>query len=386
MKFKTVLITGGAGFIGSNLSLNLVNKGYFVRVLDNFSPQVHGENYIDSYLYRTIEKKVEVVKGDIRQKEDWIKALKDVEVIVHLAAETGTGQSMYEIEKYVDVNIKGTSVMLDILTNMKHSVKKIILASSRAVYGEGKYYCQEHGVVYPGTRSEFNLSRGDFASKCPICGADVVPLATTEDSKLNPNSIYGFTKKSQEEIISLVSKSLNIPYTILRYQNVFGPGQSLKNPYTGILSIFSNRIKNHKDIIIFEDGQESRDFIFIDDVIEATTKAIERDESNYEIFNVGSGNSVSVLTVAQELIKKFGTNSSLIVNGSYRVGDIRHNYADISKIKKILEFVPKYDFETGISKFVEWVKMQNVEEDKLNDSLKEMKSKGLYRQGKKSGE
>lgn len=386
MKFKTVLITGGAGFIGSNLSLNLVNKGYFVRVLDNFSPQVHGENYIDSYLYRTIEKKVEVVKGDIRQKEDWIKALKDVEVIVHLAAETGTGQSMYEIEKYVDVNIKGTSVMLDILTNMKHSVKKIILASSRAVYGEGKYYCQEHGVVYPGTRSEFNLSRGDFASKCPICGADVVPLATTEDSKLNPNSIYGFTKKSQEEIISLVSKSLNIPYTILRYQNVFGPGQSLKNPYTGILSIFSNRIKNHKDIIIFEDGQESRDFIFIDDVIEATTKAIERDESNYEIFNVGSGTSVSVLTVAQELIKKFGTNSSLIVNGSYRVGDIRHNYADISKIKKILEFVPKYDFETGISKFVEWVKMQNVEEDKLNDSLKEMKSKGLYRQGKKSGE
>jgi dTDP-L-rhamnose 4-epimerase len=386
MKFKSALITGGAGFIGSNLSLNLVNKGYFVRVLDNFSPQVHGENYIDSYLYRTIEKKVEVVKGDIRQKEDWIKALKDVEVIVHLAAETGTGQSMYEIEKYVDVNIKGTSVMLDILTNMKHSVKKIILASSRAVYGEGKYYCQEHGVVYPGTRSEFNLSRGDFASKCPICGADVVPLATTEDSKLNPNSIYGFTKKSQEEIISLVSKSLNIPYTILRYQNVFGPGQSLKNPYTGILSIFSNRIKNHKDIIIFEDGQESRDFIFIDDVIEATTKAIERDESNYEIFNVGSGTSVSVLTVAQELIKKFGTNSSLIVNGSYRVGDIRHNYADISKIKKILEFVPKYDFETGISKFVEWVKMQNVEEDKLNDSLKEMKSKGLYRQGKKSGE
>ncbi|MGL5594467.1 MAG: SDR family NAD(P)-dependent oxidoreductase [Cetobacterium sp.] len=376
---KKVLITGGAGFIGSNLALKLIEKGYEVTILDNMSKQIHGEDYTKSNLYRNIEGKVKFILGSVENKEDWRKALKNIEIVVHLAAETGTGQSMYEINKYIDVNIKGTSELLDILTNEIHSIKKIVVASSRAIYGEGEYICPNHGLVYPEEREDKYMSCGDFSVKCPICDVTVKLKATTEETKKHPSSVYGFTKQAQEEMCMIVGKSLNLPVVAFRYQNVYGPGQSLKNPYTGILSIFSTRIKNNNNINIFEDGQESRDFIYIDDVVEATILGIEKNEANYQTFNVGTGVAITVQEVAEILKEKYNSNVKIEISGNYRLGDIRHNYADLTKIKKLLGFQPKINFNTGISRFVKWVETQNIENDNYEKSIEEMRQKGLYK-------
>ena len=369
-KHKNILITGGAGFIGSHLALKLIEKDYKITVLDNLSPQIHGEDANKSALYLSIKNKVNFIKGTILNKEDWRIALKDQDVVVHLAAETGTGQSMYEIEKYTDVNIKGTSIFLDILTNEEHSIKKMILASSRAIYGEGKYNCQKHGIVYPLAREEKDLNCGDFSVKCPFCADNVEVLATDEESKTHPTSIYGITKQVQEQLFLTIGKSLNIPTVIFRYQNVFGAGQSLTNPYTGILSIFSTRIKNGNDIQVFEDGKESRDFIYIDDVIKATILGLEKEEANDEIFNVGSGIRTDVQAVGETLKKAYNSN---------RLGDIRDNFADVSKINTTLGFAPEIDFVSGIEKFTQWVNLQEIEEDHFENSIEEMKEKGLLK-------
>jgi len=376
MKYNKVLITGGAGFIGSNLSLKLIERGYKVTVLDNLSPQIHGEY---SPLYNSIKDQVHFIKGTVLNYDDWKNALDGVDVVIHLAAETGTGQSMYEIEKYTDVNIKGTSIFLDILANEKHSVKKMIIASSRSIYGEGKYRCSEHGIVYPTERQDADMAHGDFGVKCPTCGCDVELLATDETSKIHPSSVYGITKQVQEQMFLVMGKSLGIPAVAFRYQNVYGAGQSLSNPYTGILSIFSTRIKNGNDITIFEDGLESRDFVYVDDIVDATILGIEKDEANGEVFNVGLGVAIDVLTVANTLVKAYSSSSKITISKNYRLGDIRHNYADLTKIKSKLGFEPKVSFEEGIKRFTKWVEEQEVMEDKYEKSIEEMKEKGLYK-------
>lgn len=376
MKYKNILITGGAGFIGSNLSLKLIEKGYNVTVLDNLSPQIHSEN---SPLFHSIKDKVNFISGTVLCYDDWKKALKDIDVVVHLAAETGTGQSMYEIEKYTDVNIKGTSIFFDILANEQHSIKKILVASSRAIYGEGKYSCEQHGIVYPTERKSIDMENGDFEAKCPICSRSLELMPTDEESKIHPSSIYGITKQVQEQMFMVMGKSLGIPAVAFRYQNVYGAGQSLSNPYTGILSIFSTRIKNDNDITIFEDGLESRDFVYVDDVVEATILGIEKDEANGQVFNVGLGVGIDVLTVANTLVKAYNSNSKITLSGNYRIGDIRHNYADLTKIKERLGFEPKVNFVEGIQRFTAWVNQQQVVEDRYELSIEEMKEKGLYK-------
>lgn len=376
MRYNHILITGGAGFIGSNLALRLIDKGYKVTVLDNLSPQIHSEN---SPLYASIKDKVRFIKGTVLEYNDWKKALDGVDVVVHLAAETGTGQSMYEIEKYTDVNIKGTSLFLDILANEKHSVKKMIIASSRSIYGEGKYHCDVHGTVFPKERQDAAMAQGDFGVKCPLCDNDVSLLATDEESKIHPSSIYGITKQVQEQMFLVMGQSLGIPAVAFRYQNVYGAGQSLSNPYTGILSIFSTRIKNGNDITIFEDGLESRDFVYVDDVVDATILGIEKEQANGEVFNVGLGEAIDVLTVATTLIKAYSSTSKITISKNYRLGDIRHNYADLTKIKAKLGFQPKVGFEEGIKKFTQWVEQQEVMEDNYEKSIDEMKEKGLYK-------
>lgn len=376
MQYKNILITGGAGFIGSNLALKLIEKGYKVTVLDNLSPQIHTSN---SPLYNSIKDKVRFIKGTVLSYDDWKNALEEIDVVVHLAAETGTGQSMYEIEKYTDVNIKGTSIFLDILANEKHSVKKMIVASSRAIYGEGKYECSSCGIVYPNERKDEDMSKGDFTVKCPICNANAKLLATDENSKIHPSSIYGITKQVQEQMFMVMGKTLNIPALAFRYQNVYGAGQSLSNPYTGILSIFSTRIKNGNDINIFEDGKESRDFVYIDDVVDATILGIEKDEANYEVFNVGFGLAIDVNKVASTLVKEYKSNSKISISGNYRLGDIKDNYADLTKIQTKLGFKPKVSFEEGIKRFTKWVNAQEVVEDQYEKSINEMKEKGLYK-------
>lgn len=376
---KKVLITGGAGFIGSNLAIKLRKKGYEVVVLDNLSKQIHGENPDKSYTYNLIKDNVEFIKGDVNCRDDWKKALKDVNVVVHLAAETGTGQSMYEIEKYINTNIGGTAILLDELTNEKTNVEKLIIASSRAIYGEGKFRCAEHGIVYPESRNDEDMQKGDFEVKCPICRRNVEFCVTDEESLSHPTSVYGYTKKAQEELCMLVGKSINIPVVGFRFQNVYGPGQSLKNPYTGILSIFSTIIKNHNEINIFEDGLETRDFVYIEDITDAILLAIESDNANYEVFNVGSNEKLDVLTIAKILKEKYHSDVPIRVSGNYRLGDIRHNMADLTKIHEKLGYSPKVKFEEGISHFIDWVEKQEIEEDNYEKSIEEMKRKGLYK-------
>jgi len=376
---KNVLITGGAGFIGSSISIKLISKGYNVTVLDNLSPQIHGENSETSYLYNIINGKVQVIKGDVRNRSDWQKSIKNQDAIVHLAAETGTGQSMYQISKYTETNIGGTSMLLDILANEQHTIKKVIIASSRAIYGEGKYSCAEHGIVYPNERSNDFLAIGDFECKCPVCNRTVELMTTDEESKIHPASVYGITKYNQEQMILTVCKSIGISAVSFRYQNVYGPGQSLSNPYTGILSIFSTQIKNGNNINIFEDGKESRDFVYIDDVVDATILGIEKDNSNSEVFNVGSGTAIDVFSVANILKNQYQSSVQILLNGIYRLGDIRHNVADVSKIQTKLGFKAKYDFNTGIRNFVEWVNSQNIQTDNYQKSIDEMQEKDLLK-------
>ncbi|WP_304635253.1 NAD(P)-dependent oxidoreductase, partial [uncultured Muribaculum sp.] len=254
---KKVLITGGAGFIGSNVALKLIAKGIDVTVLDNLSPQIHGDNpEVTSPLYQSIKGKVRFVKGTVTSRDDWRKVLDGVDAVLHLAAETGTGQSMYEIEKYVNVNIGGTAILLDILTNEKTDVKRVVVAESRAIYGEGRYWSDElNAFVYPDERPEETMSKGDFEVKYPGCLEPLKLVGTTEDSKIHPGSVYGITKQVQGQLVHMVCQSIGIESVSFRYQNVYGPGQSLSNPYTGILSIFSTRIKNGNGINIFEDGK-----------------------------------------------------------------------------------------------------------------------------------
>lgn len=381
---KNILITGGAGFIGSNIALKLIAKGYDVTVLDNLSPQIHGDDPdTTSPLYNSVKGKVRFVRGSVTSREDWLHAINGsdtpAEAVIHLAAETGTGQSMYEIQKYTDVNIGGTSLMLDILTNTRHSVKKVVVAASRAIYGEGRYRCAVHGEVYPLARIDEDMSRGDFGCKCPVCGADVELLSTTEESKIHPTSVYGITKQVQEQLVMCVCPTIGIAPVAYRYQNVYGPGQSLSNPYTGILSIFSTRIKNGNPINIFEDGRETRDFVYIDDVVEATILGLEKPEADGHAFNVGTGVATDVLTVANTLIEKYGIDVPVSVSGNYRLGDIRHNYADITRARTLLGFEPKWSFSDGIAQFARWVDGQSVQEDKYEASIEEMKRKGLYK-------
>ncbi|MBL0145316.1 MAG: SDR family NAD(P)-dependent oxidoreductase [Chitinophagaceae bacterium] len=381
-----ILITGGAGFIGSNLALALINKGHNIVVLDNLSQQIHGSNAVEtSPLYNSIKNKVTFIKGDVTIKEDWQKALTGVDVIVHYAAETGTGQSMYEIDRYTKVNIGGTALMLDLLANDKTlQVKKVVVASSRSIYGEGKYFSEELGYVYPKHRDDSAMRKGDFEVKYANQQSALQLVATDEESKIHPSSVYGITKQNQEQMVLCVCKAIGIKAIAFRYQNVYGPGQSLTNPYTGILSIFSSLILNNKPINIFEDGKESRDFVFIDDVVAATVLGIENDTIENDIFNVGAGVATDVITVAKTLVVKYNKDVPLTITGNYRLGDIRHNYADLTKIKNALGFTPKVSFEEGITKFAKWVTTQTIVESKFDVSINEMKEKACLSNAKKS--
>jgi dTDP-L-rhamnose 4-epimerase len=361
---KKILITGGAGFIGSNLANKLFSQGYYVRVLDNLSEQVHGKNALkESHLFLSLYEGIDFIQGDVCSKEDFSKALEDINYVYHFAAETGTGQSMYEISAYAEVNITGTAILLDTIVNTKNSVEKIVLSSSRSIYGEGKYLCEDHAIVYPNSRERKNLENGNFDCVCPICSGPIIPVPTDEDSCLAPSSFYGATKLTQEILLKSVCVAKGIGLSILRFQNVYGPGQSLKNPYTGILSIFSTQILNGKKLNIYEDGNESRDFVYIDDVVNACILTLDYKLENPLVLNIGSGLQKSVLEVASKLLQEYISNSGLEISGDFRLGDIRHNFADILKAKNSIKYQPVIDFEVGIKMFCEWVKTQPISLD-----------------------
>jgi dTDP-L-rhamnose 4-epimerase len=370
-----ILVTGGAGFIGTHLSKRLLKEGHEVRILDNFSPQIHGDN---KRLTKDLFGHVDLIVGDVRNKETFSDALNSMEVLVHLAAETGTGQSMYEIIKYEDTNIKGTATIFDNLVNdNRRSINKVIVASSRSIYGEGKYHCDEHGFVYPGVRNQEDLLAGKYEPTCPICNTECNLVETDEDSKLHPTSFYGLTKQVQEQMTLMFARTVGISGFALRYQNVYGPGQSLNNPYTGILAIFANQARENKPINIFEDGKESRDFVYIEDVIDATLGCIKYPDNVIESLNVGSGESITVFDVAKEIAHFFKSASEITITGNFRNGDVRHNIASLDKIKKILKYEPKWHFKDGINQFLSWAKDQEVENNGYETSLNELRERGL---------
>lgn len=370
---KRVLVTGGAGFIGSHLVDKLIELGHQVVVFDSLEPQVHGEKReIPKYL----NKECEFIEGDVRDRNSLRKALPKIEIIFHQAAAVGVAQSMYEISRYSQVNILGTANLLDILANQSHQVEKLIVASSMSVYGEGQYNCAKCGVVYPKLRSLSQLKKGEWEMRCPLCNEKVESLPTDEDKPLYPTSVYAISKRDQEEMCLTVGRAYHIPSVALRYFNVYGPRQALSNPYTGIAAIFSSRILNNHSPCIFEDGLQSRDFTHVSDIIQANLLAMQNNKANYQVFNVGTGRSLTVLDIARALIKELGSSLDVDIVSKYREGDIRHCYADISKIQNQLGFQPRVKFEEGISDLVGWVKRQKAV-DQFEKSQRELKEKKL---------
>ena len=350
-----------------------------MKVLDCLAPQIHGTDPEASPLFGAIRGHVEFHRGSVTSREDFLRVLPEVDTVVHLAAETGTGQSMYAIRHYTEVNIGGTALLLDLIANEHLPITKLVVASSRAVCGEGKYRCARDGIVFPSPRTADDMSRGEFGVRCPVCQTPAEFMPTDEETPVRPSSVYGITKLAQEQIALTVGASLGISTLAFRYQNVYGPGQSLTNPYTGILSIFSTRIRNGNAINIFEDGRESRDFVFIDDVVAATADGIESETVGSGVFNVGSGVATDVLTVARTLQHHLGQEVPLHVSGQFRLGDIRHNVADLARVRAALGFEPRTSIEEGLGRFVAWVRGEPMPEDRYEHSLSELRAKGLFK-------
>ncbi|MDN2670283.1 SDR family NAD(P)-dependent oxidoreductase [Janthinobacterium sp. SUN026] len=373
---KHILITGGAGFIGTNLSRKLLADGYRISVLDNLSPQIHGAYpQLDETMLR--DGRIHFIRADVRQSGVLEQALQTVDTVVHLAAETGTAQSMYQIAHYNEVNTQATAQLLDILANKPNTVKKIVLASSRSIYGEGAYACPTHGTVYPGARSAAQLKNHQWDPLCPACNGPLRAIPTPETARPSPASIYAATKYAQEDLIRIAGDSLGISTAILRFQNVYGAGQSLNNPYTGILSIFSTRIRRGMSLPIFEDGLESRDFVHVNDIVQAIQLAMESDAASGATLNVGAGEPTSVLNIANLLVDALGGTVRPEVTGQYRLGDIRHCYADLSQIKATLNFTPQVSLARGIEEFAAWVSSQPLPEDGLDKANEELKKRKM---------
>jgi len=371
-----VLVTGGAGFIGTHLVRRLLREGCSTAVLDNFNPQVHAGV---RHLAPDVADHVELYRGDVTDRELLAQALEGRDVVVHLAAETGTGQSMYEVARYQDVNIGGTATLIDCIVNKrKCRVGKVLVASSRAIYGEGKYRCEEHGIVYPGARIRDHLVAGQYEPVCPVCNLPCCPEATAEDAPAHPLSFYGLTKYVQEEMVLMFGRAHGFSTHALRYQNVFGPGQSLRNPYTGILAIFSTLARSNTPIQVFEDGLESRDFVFVEDAVDATWRLVKGDCGSVHAFNVGTGQPTTVLKITNEIVQFFGSKSPIVVTGAFREGDIRHNFADISSICTATGFTPQCAFRSGLKKFLTWAAAQDHPSVQYESSLSEMRERGLF--------
>ena len=373
---KSILITGGAGFIGTHLARMALQAGHRVRILDNLSAQVHGED--PQY---SAPDGAEFQLGDITVSADVERALDGVDTIVHLAAETGTGQSMYQIERYYRVNVQGTALMFDVLANGAHGVRNVLLGSSRSVYGEGAYLCRACDPAgarrYPEPRGPEQLAAHEWTAPCPECGSVIEPTATREDDRLAPASIYAATKLAQEDLVRVGCRALGIASAILRFQNVFGEGQSLRNPYTGILSIFSTRIRLGQSLPIFEDGEETRDFVHVEDVARALLHCIEQPVDGGVTVNVGSGGAISIMELARMLKQIMDSDIEPHVTGEYRVGDIRHNFADISRLEETVGFRPAVSIDEGMRRFAEWVATQPIPEDLLERANAELKARRL---------
>ncbi len=375
-RLRRVLVTGGAGFIGSHLVDELVGAGYEVTVLDSLEPQVHGPNPAPPpYL----NPKARAVWADLAARPEVLdQLLPEVDAVVHLAAVVGVGQSMYEPTRYVRANTLGTAVLLERLIGRRDRIRKLVVASSMSVYGEGAYACPNCGPVYPRGRSEAQLAARDWEVRCPACAAVAEPRPTPEDKPLRPESVYAVTKRDQEELALTVGRAYRIPTVALRFFNVYGPRQALGNPYTGVAAIFSARLLNGWPPVVYEDGRQTRDFVHVRDVVRACRLALERDGADYEAVNVGTGRPVSVLEVASTLARALGRPLKAEIAGRYRAGDIRHCYADITRARRLLGYEPEVSFEAGMAEFAAWAAAQAAP-DRWAEAAAELERQGLTR-------
>ncbi len=374
-----ILVTGGAGFIGSWLVASLLEDGHGVTVVDSLSPQIHGDLPQPDVDWLRADRGVKFVRADVRDTAAMNEVLAKVDAVVHLAAETGTGQSMYRIAYYYDVNQQATATLFESIATHHRHIRRVVLASSRSVYGEGAYRL-EGRLVVPGSRSAARMAQGMFDPLGPD-GEALELVGTPEDAPPSPSSIYAATKLANEQLGRICAEAYGITVAALRFQNVYGERQSLRNPYTGILSIFSNRMRQNLPINIFEDGLESRDFVHVHDVVRSIRLALEAELPPFTVANVGSGQPTSVMRVAETLKRLLGSQSELQVSGDFRVGDIRHCYADLSNVRALLGFSPAVDLEDGLRAFCDWVATQAIGEDRSAQAMAELTKLGLSKAG-----
>jgi dTDP-L-rhamnose 4-epimerase len=370
---ERVLITGGAGFIGSHVADALLARGYQVRVLDSLDAQVHGE---ETHGQRPpyLASEVELVRGDVRDPDAVTRALEGVDMVFHLAAAVGVGQSMYEIVRYTDVNNLGTAVLLEAL--LKQPVRRLVVASSMSIYGEGAYARPDGSLVAPAPRELAQLRRAEWEVR-DVDGTVLAPVPTTEEKAAMPESVYALSKYDQEKLCLLFGRAYDVPVVALRFFNVYGERQALSNPYTGVLAIFAARYLNGRAPRIFEDGEQRRDFVHVRDLAQACVLALESTQVRDAVFNVGSGESQSIASLAERLGRVVGMEHiAPEITGQYRAGDIRHCFADISTIRTALGFEPRIALDDGLAELAAWLETQQGE-DKSDEAARQLALRGL---------
>jgi len=374
MEKFNILVTGGAGFIGSHLVDALVEKGHSVRILDSLVEQVH-----NGVTPAHLNEKAEFIQADVCDSEAVARALDGIDVVYHEAAEVGVGQSMYEIVRYVKANDLGTAVLLEEMIKRPKQFRKLIVASSMSIYGEGAYRCEGCGeTTHPFLRENEQLDAHQWEFTCEKCGKQLKAVGTSEEKPLFPTSVYAVSKQDQEQYCLSVGRAYKIPTVAFRYFNVYGTRQALSNPYTGVCAIFSARLMNDQSPVIFEDGGQTRDFVHVSDIVAANLLALETDKGDYQAMNIGTGRPISVKEISQMLSKGLGKDIEPEIVGKYREGDIRHCVADISKARRLLGYEPKIKLEEGLLELLDWVKDQKPD-DKVAAATAELTSKGLVR-------
>ncbi|MEX2583481.1 MAG: NAD-dependent epimerase/dehydratase family protein [Gemmatimonadota bacterium] len=373
MAGRHVLVTGGAGFVGSHLVDALVARGDRVRIFDNLDPQVHGP---ERRKPAWVSGDAEFVEGDMRDPAAVARSLTGIDVVFHLAAAVGVGQSMYRIADYTATNTLGTAYLLQALVDTGSSLERLVVASSMSIYGEGLYSRPDGRAPQARRRRVEQLYQHEWELHDPD-GTTLRPQPTPEHKELDPTSIYALNKADQERMVLQVGAAYGIPSVALRFFNIFGPRQALSNPYTGVVAIFSSRLLNGNPPLIFEDGEQSRDFVSVHDVVDALLLCVERDTAVGEALNIGSGDAVSVSGVARTLGKVLGIEVEPEITGRYRVGDIRHCFADITKAREALGYEPRVRLEEGMGELVEWLQRQERPEDAVGRHAAELAARGL---------
>jgi len=367
-----VLVTGGAGFIGSYIVDRLVYDGHLVRIYDNLEPQVH-HGSVPDYLNRDAE----FVRADICDEESLDKALEGIDVVFHKAAMVGVGQSMYQPLKYTRVNTLGGATLLDLIVN-KHRdhVRKVIVAASMSEYGEGLYQCPEHGALKPELRTDAQLEAHRWNLSCPDCGKTLMPLPTPENTPLACSSIYALNKRDHEDYFLNIGKAFGVPTVALRYFNVYGPRQSLSNPYTGVAAIFISRLKADRNPVIFEDGEQSRDFVSVHDIADVNVAVMNDARADYDVFNIGSGQKITIGELAELIISTYGSSAKVEVTNQFRKGDIRHCFADISKVEARIGWKPRADRTQALRELIDWSEGEQSK-DTFDEAALILKQKGV---------